>query len=106
MKREVTVRDLMEFIVEQRAPNLPATALADVLDRLIWCLGDNGAQIESVREEWLRSDDIERVAIALAMDEIFPFPDEAEMRRELGRIAERWPEFRARCEELVDARKK
>ena len=40
--------DVMEFLYAHRAPNLPADALAEVLDRLIWCLDDNGDAIMRV----------------------------------------------------------
>lgn len=62
----------MDLLVRHRAPSLAPEALADVFDRLIWCLDDEGAALLSVVEAWLLGDDRDRVEIALAMTESFP----------------------------------
>ena len=95
---------IMESLYTHRAPALPARALAAVLDQLIWCLDDNGAALLRVREVWLRSDEREKVEIALSMDETYPFADAAEMDEVLGLITARWPEFSSRCKELSETR--
>ena len=100
------IRGAMDLLYSQRAPGLPATALAEVFDRLIWCLADHGASLLQVRESWLKSDEKERVEIALAMNETYPFNDAREMEVVFGRISNRWPELRARCAELQEARAK
>lgn len=100
------IRTMMDFLYSQRVPGLPATALADVFDRLIWCLADQGTSLLQVRESWLKSDEKERVEIALAMNETYPFNDAREMAVTFGRITDRWPEFRSRCAELSEARRK
>ncbi len=100
-----TVEELMKFLYANRAPALPPEALAEVFDRLIWCLEDNGATLLSVREDWLRSDDRARVEIALTMNETYPFHSEADMHRALHAIGARWPDLRGRCEELITRRR-
>lgn len=97
---------MMEFLYLQRAPELPASALAGVFDRLIWCLADQGTALLRVREYWLASEDKERVEIALAMDETYPFNDMADMERAFTRISSRWPDLKPRCAELLAARRK
>lgn len=81
-------------------------ALAEVFDRLVWCVDDNGAEIGRHREAWLLCDDKGKVAIALAMDEVFPFRDQLRMEEVLVAISERWPEFSARCTDLTEMRRK
>ena len=100
------MRTTMDFLYSERVQGLPVAALAEVFDRLIWCLADNGASLLHVRESWLKSAEKDRVGVALAMDETYPFNDVTEMQRVFAKITERWPEFQSRCTELLEARRK
>lgn len=100
----MSITDTLEHLFAIRAPSAPPKVIADLADRLIWCTADNGSAILKTRERWLRGQDRERVAIALAMDETFPFQTRAEMVDVLQSIAERWPEFSKRCSEFSEAR--
>jgi hypothetical protein len=102
---QVTIADVMEFLADHAAPNLPSSALADIFGRLVWCLDDNGEKLLAHRDEWLRGPNLSRAAIALAMDETFPFGAQAEMEAELSRVAARWPALEKRCRELVESRR-
>lgn len=95
------MESVMEYLVNSRADALSPEALGEIFDRLIWCLKDNGKQVLAVRENWLRSVDRERVKIALAMNETYPFKTFAEMKEVLMSVGERWPELRSRCDELI-----
>ncbi|MCB9796283.1 MAG: hypothetical protein H6741_26615 [Alphaproteobacteria bacterium] len=95
----------MELLLRHRAPALPPYALAEVFDRLLWCLDDDGHALMSIVEEWLLSDNRDRVEIALAMNEAFPFREAEEMERALAGIALRWPELTPRCQELAALRR-
>lgn len=88
----------MEFLIDSRVENLPAIALAEVFDRLIWCMADNGHDILSIRLEWLKSDDVYKVDVALSMIEVFPFEDKSEMHRAFARIIQRWPQLQEKCD--------
>jgi hypothetical protein len=101
MPSVMSARDIMHFLVANASPGLPPEALAEVFDRLIWCLADNGAEIGAVREQWLDGDDPQRVEIALAMNETFPFNGGEAMASGLDRIARRWPMFAKRCAEIA-----
>src|SRR4051794_37975194 len=98
MSNIAAISDVMEFLVANAASNLPPEALADVFDRLTWCLADNGHEICVVRDVWLMGDDRRKVEIALMMEETFPFDGGRQMRTNLKSIASRWPEFARRCE--------
>lgn len=87
----------MEYFVSHRAINLPAEALAEVFDRLIWCFADNGHAICTVRGEWLQSADEYKVEIALSMNEVFPFSTKVQMEEHLHRIALQFPRLREKC---------
>ena len=99
------IAQVMTFLYSQRAPSLPASALAEVFDRLIWCMADQGAGLLLEREYWLRSEEKGRVEIALAMDETYPFGDISEMEMVFAKISERWPDLKPRCADLLEARR-
>jgi len=58
------------------------------------------------RDEWLMGGDFKRIAIALAMDETFPFGGGPRMQEHLERIAAQHPELSDRCNELMRQAKK
>lgn len=103
---EDSISAVMDYLYERSPRNLPPGALAEVFDRLVWCLDDNGAGLGRHREAWLQGGDKRRVAIALAMDEFFPFRDQRRMEEVLIAISGRWPEFSARCTDLTEMRRK
>ncbi|MDC8756038.1 hypothetical protein [Janthinobacterium fluminis] len=88
----------MEHIVANRVNGLPADAVSEVFDRLIWCMVDNGEEIGQVRREWFHSDDKYKVEVALNMNEVYPFPTRAEMESHFTRIASCWPDLNDKCE--------
>lgn len=92
----------MEYLVTHRATNLPAEALAEVFDRLIWCFSDNGHAICAVRHDWLQSTDEYKVEIALSMEEVFPFSTKVEMVEQLQRIAQQFPSLRKKCSKWLE----
>ncbi|MEO7731168.1 MAG: hypothetical protein ABIY55_09370 [Kofleriaceae bacterium] len=96
---------VMDFLFAQRVDGLPPAALAEVFDRLIWCLVDNGGALLEVRESWLTSDDKARVEIALAMDETYPFNKLEKMDSVFAKIATKWPDLASRCEKIAAARR-
>lgn len=98
----VTLAVVMNALVEHEAPALPASALAEVFDRLLWCTRDNGAEIVAEQVRWLTGSDERRVAIALEMRESLPFEDRATLERVLDSIRQRWPSLAARCQRLLD----
>ncbi len=97
----MTISDIMSYIVEHRAANLPPDAIAEVLDRLIWCLSDNGEGILDERKIWLSSEDLFKIEIALAMDETFPYETREGMVTKFNEIVEKWPKLKKRCDEIL-----
>lgn len=95
------IRAFMESLVDGRAPGVPPEAIADVLDRLIWCVADSGEEILRVRDAWLASGDEYRIAIALSMHDIFPFNSKSELEQGMSSIAQRFPGLRPKCVEWL-----
>jgi hypothetical protein len=102
---QAEISAVMDTLFVHRAAALPSDALADVFDRLIWCLDDNGAALLRVREDWLQSDELDRVDVALAMDESFPFADLTTMEDVFARISAKWPHLAHRCDSIAAARR-
>ena len=106
MSNMISISDVMDFLVTNAVSHLPPKALADVFDRLIWCLADNGAELLAVRDGWLRGDDLQKVEIGLAMNETFPLNDAQEMAAVFERIAKRWPALSGQCAEIIARRER
>ena len=100
----MNTEDVMEHLFNDRVSELPHDALAEVFDCLIWCIADNGGEICTVREKWLEGDVFGKCAIALAMNETFPFETLSEMRAVFASIVLKWPQLKNRCEELIERR--
>ena len=100
------IEQLMEYLYVHRAPSLPPDALAEVFDRLLWCLDDdNGSDLMRVVETWLQSSDRDRVEIGLAMNEVFPFDERTQMESVLRAISSKWPNLTTRCAEVQASRR-
>jgi hypothetical protein len=98
----VSTEVMMEFLFSRRTPNLPPKGLAEVLDRLIWCMNDQGAELLQVRKKWLEGGDKEKVRIALAMDEVFPCESREDMTRLFTKITSRWPDLKDACQAVLE----
>ncbi|RLC02251.1 MAG: hypothetical protein DRI57_30255, partial [Deltaproteobacteria bacterium] len=97
----ITVSEVMTYLVENRAAGLPAASLAEVFDRLTWCLSDNGGEMLRVRKDWLECDDPVKIEVALGMSETFPYETREEMVAKFDRIADRWPRLTGRCDKII-----
>ncbi len=97
----ITIEEIMTYLVRNRIPVLPAASLAEVFDRLIWCLADNGRGILEARKDWLECDDPAKVEIALNMSETFPCDTREEMVELFDKIADKWPRLTDRCDEII-----
>ena len=95
------LRAFMESLVDDRAPGVPAEAIAEVLDPLICCVADDGEEILAVRDRWLDSGDEYRIAVALSMNDVFPFNTKDQMEEGLEGIALRFPNLRGKCIEWL-----
>lgn len=96
-----SMSDVMDFLVENRAPELKPAVLADIFDRLIWIVRDNGEEISKVRKLWLEGNDPLRAEIALLMSEVFPYSSRSELRSKLAELSIRWPKLQQLCDRLL-----
>src|SRR5262245_9771781 len=97
----MTTEEMMEFLFERRAPNLPHAGLAEIFDRLLWCMDDNGSEVDQVIQKWVAGDDQAKVRIALAMSEMYPAKSREELTDLFARITKRWPELKANCDAIL-----
>src|SRR5262245_23213238 len=78
---------------------------AEVLEALAW-MTDSDPEIPDAVDSWLRSDDRERVRVALAIEDWFPFRYFDEMVSVLNEVKARWPELSAECDQIIERRKR
>lgn len=92
----------MEWLFARRASNLPPEGLAEIFDQLLWCLDPaGGPEILETQRDWLRSGDLEKIEIALAMSEVFPYSTREELAENLDRLVKQFPSLApARDEKL------
>lgn len=98
---QITMAEVMCYLLERSITNLPASALSEVFDRLIWCLDDNGDDIQAVRKQWLAGADRRKVEIALYMSEAFPFNTREELSESFENIVKAWPDLKERCQTIL-----
>jgi len=96
-----TLNEIFEYLYSRRVKDLPPTALAEVFNRLMWCLDDNGAEILEIQREWLKSDDLNKVEIAIHMNEACPFDTQSELIEQLEAISLKFPALRRSCEKMA-----
>jgi hypothetical protein len=98
-------QEVMDFLVSRRATGLKLEVIADLFDRLIWILDDNGYELEIVRKRWLEGDDPIRAEIALRMNETFPYEEYQAMEEAFSKISNRCPHLKCICEAVLTKRK-
>jgi len=97
----ITIEEVMTYLVRNSVPGLPPNSLAEVFDRLIWCLTDNGEGMLRVRKDWLECDDPAKIEVALNMSETFPCDTREEMVELFDKITDKWPRLTDRCDEII-----
>jgi hypothetical protein len=96
----VDIEQVMDFLVEHKAPGLPAAALAEVFTSLSWCLDDE-ANVVAIARKWLNLDDEYRVAVSLWMDDIFPADSRIKLVVLAADIGERFPALAERAADWI-----
>jgi len=99
----LTIHEVADFLYDNRAPNLPAAAFAEILDTFVWCLDNRTADIMVVAKQWLDGEDHGKAEVALAMSDVFPAKTREELVSRLARVANRWPDLKDRCDEIIGA---
>ncbi|WGM40762.1 hypothetical protein [Caulobacter sp. NIBR1757] len=95
--------DLAERVYSA-SEGMPWEAVAEFFSCAVWQTSDNGTQILRTTDQWLTEGQDERkVAIALHVD-AYPFLDAAEMEQVLRETAVRFPQFAAKCADMIKGR--
>jgi hypothetical protein len=97
------IRQVLEYLVDERAPAIEPRSFSDLFDRLIWLASDNGKGLLQVMSIWVESDDYYRVKVALGLEEAFLFDSRAAMVDAFERLEKRWPEVKDRCNEILES---
>jgi hypothetical protein len=97
----ITIEQVMTYMLRNSVTGLPPASLAEVFDRLIWCLADNGEGLLNVRKDWLECNDPAKIEVALNMSETFPYDTREEMIRKFREIKDSYPRLTDRCNEII-----
>lgn len=62
-----SMRDVMNFIVENKAEKLSPSAISNLFDRMGWVIKEEGMDMIDIRCEWLEGDDFKLAEIAILM---------------------------------------
>ncbi len=98
----MNMADIMTYLLNRLVTGLPVSELSGIFDSLIWCMDDNGADIEAVRQEWLISDDKRKVEVALYMSETYPYSSRKELIDGFKIIKKKWPDLNSKCDEVLE----
>ncbi|MFK5947964.1 MAG: hypothetical protein QM500_04225 [Methylococcales bacterium] len=74
-----------------------------ILDVSAWCGSDNGSALHRTLESWLYSSNEQKIYAALNV-EAYPFIEKVEMEKCLKQLQVKYPQFREKCEYLIDSR--
>lgn len=98
--------DLAERLYATIPIECPWEVVADLFGILEWSTSDNGAALIRATESWLRAgEDTRRIRVALHLDS-YPFLDRSEMEQVLRKVAAKHHEVAARCNELIESRRR
>lgn len=97
--------DIADLVADAVSAGRTSLDEADIyLGVAAWSGTENGASMQRTLESWLRdSHDVGRIHLAL-YSEYYPFRDADEMVAVLSDVAQRFPQFRERCAELIATR--
>jgi|GEM_PF-1346052 len=87
----------IEYLLGRLAKDTPTESFSGLLLQLTWLMDDQGADIHRIMRNWLDADQIEKVKVALAIDEVFLLESDAEYQASITRIVNRWPELEPMC---------
>jgi hypothetical protein len=93
--------EALEQIFRRRAPEISPNILADIYDRLIWCLDDNGDSINLMQRIWLEGNNIDQIRIALAMNEVCPYSTKQALENSIQRIVSSFPGLNSECSKFL-----
>lgn len=92
----VNIEDVMNFLVEHAARNLPASALSDILDRPAWSLDEDSiAALEAESKRWLMDGSFRQTEVALTREDAFPAHSRSDLVALMDQATLRHPELQA-----------
>ena len=95
------IDNIADYLFERRVRDCPPKFLAEELERLVWLMDDNGTEIFEAVENWLKSNDLKQIEIALEINEWFLFKAREEMIKTFDRIMLTYPQLKTKCEEHI-----
>ncbi len=78
--------------------------ISRLFDVLIWSTEDNGSELLKTTHEWMKGNNKRKIQIVLNMKDVFPISDANELKQELERIMELFPDLKDNCKHWLESR--
>ncbi|MCA0354314.1 MAG: hypothetical protein LCH85_20165 [Chloroflexi bacterium] len=95
-----TLDEVLEYLLSRLSPYTPPSLFSEKLQCLSWIMDDDGSDIYRVMREWLNADEIEKVKVALSIEEVLLLTSDEAYQTTVTRIVGRWPELEPMCYEF------
>ncbi|KPL85267.1 hypothetical protein [Herpetosiphon geysericola] len=92
-----TLDEVLEYLLSRLSPHTPPSLFSETLQCLSWIMDDDGSDIYRIMREWLKSDDKEKVKVALSIEEVLLLTSDEAYQTTVARIVGRWPELEPMC---------
>jgi hypothetical protein len=102
IKQEVTAADFLEYLLKNKSAGHDASDVAAIIDDLVWFFADNGQAIGSVLNEWIKSEDVRKVEVALQINGFYPADTRDGIVALLDPLKSKWPHLADRCAHILD----
>lgn len=66
----ITLDEVLEYLLSRLSPYTSPSLFSETLQCLSWIMDDDGSDIYRVMREWLNADEIEKVKVALSIEEV------------------------------------
>ena len=96
-----SMRDVMNFIVENKAEKLSPSAISNLFDRMGWIIKEEGMDMSDIRCEWLEGDDFKLAEIAMLMEDVLPYGTKDQAEAAFSKLVKKWPSLEERCDFLL-----
>jgi len=90
----------IEYLLGRLAKDTPTESFSGLLLQLTWLMDDQGADIHRIMRNWLDADQIEKVKVALLIEEVLLLTSDEAYQTTVARIVGRWPELEPMCYEF------
>lgn len=95
-----TLNEALEYLLSRLSPHTPLFFFAEIIQQLSWLVDEPRVSMYRIMREWLNADEIEKVKVALSIEEVLLLNSDEAYQTTVARIVSRWPELEPMCYEF------